>query len=30
VKHHLTNIYDKVGASTRVELAVFAFHHDLL
>ena len=30
VKHHLARIYDKVGASTRVELAVFALHHDLL
>jgi two-component system, NarL family, nitrate/nitrite response regulator NarL len=30
VKHHLTKIYDKVGASTRVELAVFAHHHKLL
>jgi two-component system, NarL family, nitrate/nitrite response regulator NarL len=30
VKHHLARIYDKVGASTRVELAVFALHHNLL
>ncbi len=30
VKHHLTNIYDKVGASTRVELAVFALHKNLV
>ena len=27
VKHHLTSIFDKTGASTRVELAVFALHH---
>ena len=30
VKHHLTNIFDKVGASTRLELALFAVHHRLL
>jgi two-component system, NarL family, nitrate/nitrite response regulator NarL len=30
VKHHLTNIYDKVGASTRVELALFALHNNLV
>jgi two-component system, NarL family, nitrate/nitrite response regulator NarL len=30
VKHHLTNIYNKVGASTRVELAVFALHNNLI
>ena len=30
VKHHLTNIYDKVGVSTRLELALFAIHHQLL
>jgi two-component system, NarL family, nitrate/nitrite response regulator NarL len=30
VKHHLTNIYDKVGASNRLELALFAVHHRLL
>jgi two-component system nitrate/nitrite response regulator NarL len=29
VKHHLTSIFDKTGASTRVELAVFALHHGL-
>jgi DNA-binding NarL/FixJ family response regulator len=29
VKHHLTRIFDKVGVSTRVELAVFAIHHGL-
>jgi two-component system nitrate/nitrite response regulator NarL len=30
VKHHLTNIYNKVGASTRVELALFALHNNLV
>jgi two-component system, NarL family, nitrate/nitrite response regulator NarL len=30
VKHHLTNIFNKVGASTRLELALFAVHHRLL
>lgn len=30
VKHHLTNIFDKVGVSTRLELALFAVHHRLL
>jgi two-component system nitrate/nitrite response regulator NarL len=30
VKHHLTRIYDKVGASTRLELALFARHHGLV
>ena len=29
VKHHLTSIFDKTGASTRVELAVFALHHGI-
>jgi DNA-binding NarL/FixJ family response regulator len=29
VKHHLTNIFDKVGVSTRLELALFALHHGL-
>ena len=27
VKHHLTNIFDKVGVSNRLELTVFALHH---
>jgi DNA-binding NarL/FixJ family response regulator len=27
VKHHLTNIFDKVGVSTRLELAMFAVSH---
>jgi two-component system nitrate/nitrite response regulator NarL len=30
VKHHLSNIFDKVGASNRVELTLFAVHHRLL
>jgi len=30
VKHHLTNIFDKVGASNRLELALFAVHHRVL
>ena len=30
IKHHLTSIFDKVGVSTRVELAVFALHHQLV
>jgi DNA-binding NarL/FixJ family response regulator len=29
VKHHLTNIFDKVGVSNRIELALFAVHHHL-
>jgi DNA-binding NarL/FixJ family response regulator len=29
VKHHLTHIFDKVGASNRLELALFALHHRL-
>ena len=29
VKHHLTNIFDKVGVSNRLELALFAVHHML-
>jgi DNA-binding NarL/FixJ family response regulator len=27
VKHHLTNIFDKVGVSSRLELALFVTHH---
>jgi two-component system, NarL family, nitrate/nitrite response regulator NarL len=27
VKHHLTNIFDKTGASNRLELALFSIHH---
>ncbi len=30
VKNHLSNIYDKVGVSNRLELALFAIHHKLL
>lgn len=30
VKHHLTNIFDKVGVSNRLELALFAMHHGLV
>ena len=30
VKHHLTNIFDKVGVSNRLELALFALHHRLV
>jgi two-component system nitrate/nitrite response regulator NarL len=29
VKRHLTNIFDKVGVSSRLELALFAISHDL-
>jgi two-component system, NarL family, nitrate/nitrite response regulator NarL len=29
VKHHLTNIYGKLGVSNRLELAVFAVNHHL-
>jgi two-component system nitrate/nitrite response regulator NarL len=29
VKHHLTNIFEKLGVSNRVELALFAVHHRL-
>ena len=30
VKHHLTSIFDKTGASNRLELALFALHHRLI
>jgi DNA-binding NarL/FixJ family response regulator len=30
VKRHLTHIFDKVGASNRLELALFASHHGLV
>ena len=29
VKHHLTNIFEKLGVSSRLELALFAAQHDL-
>jgi DNA-binding NarL/FixJ family response regulator len=29
VKHHLTNIFDKLGVTNRLELALFAVHHRL-
>lgn len=30
VKHHVTNIFDKVGVYNRLELALFAIHHGLV
>jgi len=30
VKHHVTNIFDKVGVYNRLELALFAIHHNLV
>ena len=30
IKRHLSNIFDKVGASHRLELVLFAFHHKLV
>jgi DNA-binding NarL/FixJ family response regulator len=30
VKHHLTNIFNKLGLSTRLELALFAVNHSLI
>ena len=30
VKHHLSNIFDKLGVSDRLELALFAIHHRLI
>jgi len=27
VKHHLTNVFDKVGVHNRLELALFSMHH---
>ena len=29
VKHHMSNIFDKLGVSSRLELAVFAFNQKL-
>jgi DNA-binding NarL/FixJ family response regulator len=30
VKHHLANIFDKLGVSSRLELALHAVHHRLI
>ncbi len=30
VKHHVTNIFDKVGVYNRLELALFAIHHGIV
>src|SRR5665647_2859144 len=30
VKNHISHIFDKVGVSTRLELALYAVHHKLL
>jgi DNA-binding NarL/FixJ family response regulator len=30
IKHHLSNIFDKLGVFSRVELAVFAVNHGLM
>ncbi len=30
VKHHLTSIFDKLGMSNRLEMALFAVHHGLV
>jgi DNA-binding NarL/FixJ family response regulator len=30
VKHHMTNIFDKLGVYNRLELTLFAFHHNLV
>jgi DNA-binding NarL/FixJ family response regulator len=30
VKHHLHNIFDKLGVSDRLELALYAIHHRLI
>jgi DNA-binding NarL/FixJ family response regulator len=30
VKHHLSSVFDKVGVFSRLQLAVFAIHHDLV
>jgi DNA-binding NarL/FixJ family response regulator len=30
VKHHLTSIFNKTGVSSRLELALFALHHQLV
>jgi two-component system, NarL family, nitrate/nitrite response regulator NarL len=30
VKHHITSIFDKLGVYNRLELTLFAFHHELV
>jgi len=30
VKHHVSNVFDKLGVFSRLQLAVFAFNHDLV
>jgi DNA-binding NarL/FixJ family response regulator len=30
VKNHLSNIFDKLGVSDRLELALYAIHHRLI
>jgi DNA-binding NarL/FixJ family response regulator len=30
VKNHLQNIYDKLGVSDRLELALYAIHHKIV
>ena len=30
VKHHVTNVFDKLGVSNRLELAMFAINHRLV
>jgi two-component system, NarL family, nitrate/nitrite response regulator NarL len=30
VKHHLTNIFNKLGVSNRLELVLFAVHHQII
>ena len=30
VKNHLHNIFDKLGVSDRLELALYAIHHRLI
>jgi DNA-binding NarL/FixJ family response regulator len=30
VKHHITNIFDKLGVYNRLELTLFAFHNGIV
>jgi len=30
VKHHVSHVFDKLGVFSRLELALFAFNHDLV